>query len=135
MSVAWVQMMLGVYPFCVATAAYQSFSRRAAWRWAKQDRIGRAPALQLVGPDAAEVAIEGVIFPGEVGVAGGLQLSAMRAQAGLGLPLVLVDGLGWVWGRWCVLAVEETQTLPHWTGAPRRVEFALRLQAYGEDLA
>jgi phage protein U len=135
-TVAWVQMMLGRYPFSVATAAYQGFTRRAAWRWAKQERIGRAPAMQLVGPDAPEVEIEGVILPGyEYSLAGEAQLPAMRAEAGRGEPLILVDGLGFVWGRWCVLSVEERRGVFMFDGSARRIDFALRLTAYGEDAA
>lgn len=133
---AWVQMGLGVYRFSVFTAAYQRFSRRAAWRWAKADRLFRAPTHEFMGPEAEEVEIEGVILSTfDYSVAAWAQLPLMRQQAGLGQPLMLVDGLGRVWGRWCLTRVEETQSLFFFDGAPRKIEFRLGLVAYGEDLA
>jgi len=135
-TVFWVQMALGAFRFSVFSAAYQGFSRAAAHRWAKMERVGRAPAHQYLGPDAEEIEIEGVIFPGyEYSVLGGNQLSQMRAQAALGLPLMLVDGLGFVWGRWVIRSVSEDQALFMPDGAARRIDFRLSLTAYGEDAA
>lgn len=135
-TVFWVQMALGAFRFSVFSAAYQGFSRAASHRWATMDRIGRAPAHQYLGPEAEEIGIEGVIFPGyEYALLGGNQLSQMRAQAGLGQPLMLVDGLGFVWGRWVVRSVSEDQSVFMPDGAARRIGFRLQLSAYGEDAA
>ncbi len=133
---AWVQMGLGTYRFSVFSAAYQRFSRRVGHRWARADRLFRAPAHEYLGPEAEEVEIEGVILSTfDYSVAAWAQLPLMRAQAATGLPLMLVDGLGFVWGRWCLTRVEETQSLFFFDGAPRRIDFRLSLAAYGEDLA
>lgn len=135
-TVFWVQMALGAFRFSVFSAAYQGFSRAASHRWAAMDRIGRAPAHQYLGPEAEEIGIEGVIFPGyEYSLLGGNQISQMRAQAGLGQPLMLVDGLGFVWGRWVVRSVTEDQSVFMPDGAARRIGFRLQLSAYGEDAA
>ena len=128
---AMVMMALGAFRFGVNQAQYQSFTRTAAFRWAKADRLGRAPASQYLGPDAEEIGFDGVIYPH---FKGGLrQAELMRAVAGTGVPLMLVDGLGWVWRRWCIIEVSETRSLMLADGAPRKIEFAARLQAYGED--
>lgn len=135
-TVAWVQMGLGAYRFSVFTAAYQQLLRRVGHRWAKAERIGRAPALQYLGPGFDAIEIEGVLFPGyEYSLFGGGQLTLMRAEAGMGVPLMMVDGLGRVWGRWCIESVEETQSTFFADGAARRIDFRLSLTAYGEDLA
>ncbi len=47
---AEVMLQLGDYPFGLDTAAYQRLRRVAEYRWPAQDRIGRDPALQYVGP-------------------------------------------------------------------------------------
>jgi len=128
-----VMMALGLFRFGLKGAAYQTFRRSAEWRWEQLDRIGRAPALQYVGPGAQEISLEGVIYPH---FKGGLrQVELMRLQAGFGLPMMLVDGLGWVWDRWVITSAEETKTLFLADGAPRKIEFSLTLRAYGADAA
>ena len=59
----------------------------------------------------------------------------MRVLADQGQPMILVDGLGWVWERWVITSVEETKALFMADGAPRRIEFSMTLAAYGSDLA
>ena len=60
-----VMMILGVYPFSIHTAAYQELKRKWGWRWVKQDRLGRRPAYQFVGPDGESLSLNGVIYPAE----------------------------------------------------------------------
>jgi phage protein U len=128
-----IMMALGTFRFGVNRANYQTFIRDASYRWAKQDRLGRAPALQFLGPDAQEITLEGVIYPH---FKGGLrQMDLMRAVAELGTPMMLVDGLGFVWQRWAIVTVSETKSVFLADGAPRRIEFSIRLQAYGGDRA
>lgn len=124
-------MALGTFRFGVNRASYQSLTRTARYRWAQVARAGRAPASQFLGPDVEELRLDGVIYPH---FRGGLrQVEAMRAVAGLGEPMMLVDGLGWVLQRWCIVEVRETKTLFMADGAPRQIEFGLGLQSYGED--
>ncbi len=131
MPASLIMMALGVFRFGMANGAYQSMTRNAAYRWGKLDRIGREPALQYLGPDTQEITIEGVIYPH---FRGGLrQVDLMRLNAGSGRPMMMVDGLGWVWKRWVIVRVEETKSLFMRDGAPRRIEFALTLQSYGPD--
>lgn len=127
-----VMMMLGTeYMFALSTAAYQSLRRSAEYRWPAQERIGRRPARQYVGPGGETIELSGSIYPQ---FAGGLaQVRRMRTAAGQGLPLLLVDGRGQSWGRWCIERVEETHTVLDGNGDPRRIDFALTLGRYGED--
>ncbi|MCA8881834.1 MAG: phage tail protein [Rhodobacteraceae bacterium] len=124
-------MALGSFRFGVNKASYQALSRTAAWRWSTLDRIGRAPASQFLGAGAEDIRLEGVIYPH---FKGGLrQVEAMRVIAGLGEPMILVDGLGWVLNRWCITRIEERKRVFLADGAPRKIEFSLDLQSYGED--
>jgi len=130
---ALVMMALGTFRFGMANGAYRQFARSAAYRWSKVERIGREPALQYLGPDAHEIVIEGTIYPHYKG--GLRQVDAMRLQADLGLPMMMVDGLGWVWKRWVILRVEEQKSHFLRDGAPRKITFSLALQSYGPDAA
>ena len=128
-----VMMALGAFRFGVNRANYQEFTRSASWRWEPQDRIGRRPALQFLGPGSDEITLQGTIYPH---FKGGLrQVEMMRLVASQGAPLILVDGLGWVWERWVITSVDETKTLFMADGAPRRIEFTMTLRAYGKDEA
>lgn len=128
-----VMMALGAFRFGVLGGAYQELTRKAAWRWEAQDRLGRAPAQQYLGPGAEEITLQGIIYPH---YRGGLrQVEVMRAIAGTGVPLMMVDGLGWVWQRWVIVEVTETRSVLFADGTPRRIEFRVVLRGYGEDAA
>lgn len=126
-----VMLGLGEFRFEIATAAYQKFSLNQSWRWPEQARINRDPALQFVGRNVGEIELEGVIYPS---FKGGLsQIEAMRTLADTGKPQQLVDGLGRVWGAWVMTEISDTRTLLADDGQPRKVEFRVKLKAYGED--
>ena len=131
MQLGLVMMALVSFRFGLSHGAYQQFSRSAGYRWNKVNRIGREPALQYAGPDTQDVTIEGVIYPH---FKGGLrQVELMRLKAGAATPLMMVDGLGWVWKRWIIVRVEERKSYFLRDGAPRKIEFSLALQSYGLD--
>ncbi|MDJ0824255.1 MAG: phage tail protein [Rhodobacter sp.] len=132
LGISLVMMGLGLFRFGVNRAAYQTLTRETGFRWAQMDRVGRKPALQFLGPDAAVITLEGVIYPH---FKGGLrQVELMAAMAGLGQPMMLVDGLGWVWSRWVIESVTEKKSFFLGDGAPRKIEFSMTLKAYGGDL-
>ena len=124
-------MALGEYRFSLSTAAYQEFAHSAEYRWAAQDRIGRPPGRQYVGPGAETVSLRGQIYPRFRGGLG--QLARMRAEAGRGEPLDMVEGNGRAWGRFVITRVEETRRAFEADGSPRQIEFRLELARYAED--
>lgn len=124
-------MALGDYRFSLGTAAYQSLRRSTEYRWATQERLQRRPALQYLGPGTDEITLEGTVYPFYRGGLG--QIDEMRRIAYAGTPLSLVDGRGFAHGRWVIRRIEETQRYFLPNGAPRRIDFSLRIAAYGED--
>jgi phage protein U len=65
---------------------------------------------------------------------GGLgQLNNLRQQAGSGEPLLLVDGLGFVWGQWVIVNIDETQSYLQSNGQALKQTFQLQLKYYGDD--
>lgn len=126
-----VMMTLGDYRFSLPTAAYQNLRRSVEYRWPAQERAGRRPARQFTGIGADTIDLDGVIYPHYRGGLG--QLDALRALAGKGKPLILTDGTGKVWGKFCIERVEETQGNFFGDGTPRKQEFRLSLAHYGED--
>ena len=128
-----VMMQLGAFQFGVNTAAYQGLSRSDEWRWPDQERFGQAPALQYTGPGATTITLDGILYPEWRGGLG--QLDAMRAEAGKGRPLVLVDGRGQALGMWVIERVDESQSIFAAGGVARRVEFTLQLKRFSARVA
>ena len=126
-----VMLGLGEFRFEIATLAHQKFSLNQSWRWPEQARINRDPALQFVGRNVGEIELDGVIYPSFKGGLG--QIEAMRALANAGKPQQLVDGLGRIWGGWVITEIGDTRTVFTDDGQPRKLEFRLKLKAYGDD--
>ena len=126
-----VLMRLGGFSFCVDDAVHQELSRQTDWDWQSQRRLGRSPARQMVGKGDDAITLPGVMYPKYMG--GYEQMNRLRAMGDLGVPYLLVDGVGAVLGNYCILSVQETQTeLDAW-GLPHKVTFSLSIGAYGDD--
>ena len=126
-----IMLALGGYRFSIETAAHRTLQRSSQYRWQSQARTGRKPALQYLGPESDSISLDGEILPHFKGGLG--QVEAMRSQAGKGEPLILTDSDGQVWGKWCIVGIEETWSDLTERGKPRRIVFRLSLKEYGED--
>lgn len=126
-----MMMILGAYRFCIGNAAYQSLARSTEYKWEEQKRLLGEPALQFMGAGAETITLEGVVYPQ---FKGGLrQVALMRAEAGFGIPLMLISGNGTAFGRWCITNINETQTFFLKDGTARKIAFSLTLKKYGEE--
>ena len=127
-----MMLALGPYRFSLNTSAYQSLKRSSEYRWPSIERIGKEPLLQAIGPGCDHIELDGVIYPHFRGGLG--QINAMRDSASRQEPLMLINGLGEVLGRFVITQIEETQNTFLADGVPRKIEFRLSLERYGEDL-
>ena len=126
-----MMLALGPYRFSLNTSAYQSLKRSSEYRWPSIERIGQEPLLQAIGQGSDRIDLDGVIYPH---FRGGLrQINGMRDAATRQEPLMLINGLGEVLGRFVITQIEETQTTFLADGAPRKIEFRLSLERYGEE--
>ena len=126
-----MMMILGAYRFAISSAAFKSLKRQSEYRWQEINRMGANPALQFTGFGAETIDLEGVIYPH---FKGGLrQVTLMRAEAGVGKPLMLISGNGNAFGRWCIVKISESQSVFMKDGAPLKIEFSISLKRYGED--
>ena len=126
-----VMLILGFFPFMVGTIAHQSLKRSNDYRWAKLDRIGRAPARQFIGEGDDRIDLDGYLLPHWTGGGDGIPL--LRRLAATGKPMELIDHFGAIYGRFVVESIEETGTELDPTGQPRRVDFRVSISAYGDD--
>ena len=121
-------LILGPFRFSLATAAFDELSRASGWEWAEQSVVGSAPVLQYTGPKAETITLRGRIIPGFTG--GPEQVAQMRALAGLGRPLFLVDGMGRVHGNWVIENIADTGSRHFKDGMPRMLTFDVALKKY-----
>ncbi len=125
-----MMMLLGAYRFCISTSAYQTLSRTSEYKWEELNRLNSENTIQFTGKTADVINLEGVIYPH---FKGGLnQITFMRLEAERGIPLMLISGNGTVFGRWCILSIEESQTYFLQDGTPRKITFKIKLKKYGE---
>jgi phage protein U len=121
-------LALGNYFFSWLTASYQNKTESRSYRWEVQNVIGQFPLYQYMGPGEQDLKLDGVIYSNYQG--GILQLPLMKTTASKGEPLMLVDGLGNVLGKWVITYLEEKQTTFCSNGLPRKAEFVLDLKKY-----
>lgn len=126
-----VMMRLGPFNFSIPTATYQELSRSTEFLWPGQQRFGQHKSLQFVGSGTDTMTLNGVIYPGFRG--GFEQVNRMRAMAGSGEPMKLIDGNGQIMGDWAITSVTEKQSTFAAFGAPRKMEFTLTLEFFPQD--
>ena len=126
-----MMLALGPYRFSLNTSAYQSLKRSSEYRWPSTPRIGKEPLLQAIGPGCDHIDLDGVIYPHFRGGLG--QINAMRDSAQRQEPLMLINGQGNVLGRFVITQIEESQNMFLADGTPRKIEFRLSLERYGEE--
>jgi phage protein U len=124
-------MILGDYPFSILTAAYDNLQHSTEYNWQSQQRLGRKPAQQFTGFGEETISLSGLMLPDFSG--GMAQIVAMRESAAKGEPLILIDGNGFVMGKWCITKISNTNTVFLGNGSARKIEFSMDLKAYGED--
>ncbi len=120
-----VMLKLGDYTFGIETAAYQKLTRLAEYRWARQDIIDNRPGYQFMGPGEETIKLPGVIYPHYRGGLG--QVQSMRQVAIEGAPMLLIDSLGHIYGRWVIRRVEERTSDYLAGGVPRKIQFDLEI--------
>lgn len=126
-----IMLALGYFRFSMDTAAYEQLRRTSEYRWPSQERLGRRPARQFLGPGNETIELPGVIYPHFAG--GVSQVERMRYMAGQGVALTLMGGDGLALGKWCIERIEETRSNLLADGTPKKIEFRLSLARYGED--
>jgi phage protein U len=126
-------MMLGDFQFSLNTLVFQEWARSTGWKWPAQERFGQLDALQFTGPDAETLQLPGVLYPNWRGDYA--SLDQLRQMGDDGQPLLLVDSMGFVQGRWVIEKLDEKQSSHGTDGTPRKVEFTLELRKFDDGEA
>lgn len=116
--------------FNLSTAGFGSLRRSASYNIASQERLTRRPALQAVSKGGETIMVTGAIFTKKGGAG---QLNLLRAIGFEMSPVVLTTGYGEALGQWYLNKIDEEQEALFADGMPRKQQFTLEFQRYGED--
>ena len=116
-------MRLGDFGFSIDTAAFQKLQEVHRWRWEPVSRIGHKPIQHDLGPDAAQIRMQGVTHPYWRGGVG--QLDRLKAIGDERRAVLLVDALGIIWGRFVVERLEIEHSV--FAAAPTAMKKAFTL--------
>lgn len=126
-----MMMALGLYVFGLHTLPYQSLQRQLAWRHPSNSRVGARPSRQFVGRGDETITLAGVLYPEVTG--GKISLAALEAMADEGMAWPLIEGTGLYYGLFVIEEIASTHTEFFPDGAPRKIEFSLRLARVDDD--
>lgn len=124
-------MSFGLFVFGLSTAAYQELQRQTAWRQTAQQRIGRRPARQFLGPGDDTITLTGTLLPQFTG--GQQNLDQLRMMANDGSAWPLLEGSGNYYGLFVIESLNERKSDFLRDGAAQKIQFDLTLQRIDED--
>lgn len=119
-----MMMILGMFPFTLRTTSFTELQRSTSWRHANNSRVGDMPAYQFVGRGEDTITLPCSIVP-EFGMPSSLTALRMMADSGKSYPLI--SGTGKIYGQYVIDDLQETQSYFFKSGAPRKIEFTLKL--------
>lgn len=128
-----MMMTLGMFVFTLKTVPYQELQYQKAWRHASNNRVGKRPTLQFVGPDTDTLTLSGVLMPAITG--GSLSLLALETMAETGKGWPLIEGSGTIYGMFVISELNRTKSEFFSDGAPRKIEFTITLKRVDESLS
>lgn len=124
-------MALGLFVFALHTVPYQQLQRQMSWRHPSVPRVGRRPARQFVGAGDDIITLSGVLYPEITG--GRRNLAALQGMADEGKAWPLVEGTDTYYGLFVIEEIGNTDTLFFPDGAPRKIEFSIKLSRVDDD--
>lgn len=126
-----MMMSYGMFVFGLDTAAYQELQRASTWRQEAQNRVGRRPARQFLGPGDDTITLSGTLLPQFTG--GQQNLDELREMAQQGHAWPLIEGHGTYYGMFVVTTLNERKSRFMRDGAAQQIAFDLTLERVDED--
>ncbi|MEX3924416.1 phage tail protein [Paraburkholderia sp. BR10936] len=124
--------LLSGFNFSLNTAVYQSMRRSTQYVWGEQSRFGQRAARQFVRVGDDTLTLPGVIYPEWKGSSSAM--GVLRKMGSAGIPYLMMDAQGYVYGRWTIESVEETKSEFAAFNQPKKIEFVVTLKMYdGQD--
>ena len=121
-----MMLSLGQFLFGLSTVAFEEMQHQMAWRHAENARVGAAPALQFLGPEAETITLTGMQVP-EFGDR--TALPRLKEMAAVGAAYALADGAGNVYGAFVIESLQLTGSHFIAEGVPRKTTFNISLKS------
>lgn len=102
------------------------FTRRTEYRHNFVDALRGEGGRTFTGKGADVISLPGTVFPGQYGNPN--IVNEVRAQARVGQPLQLIDGDGYLIGRYTISAVEEDREVLLEGGKGRVMSYVIELR-------
>jgi len=128
---AETMMVLGDFVFSIPTMVYQELSRRSAWTYGRNKRIGARDGAQFLGPGEDNINLAGYLVPQVAGDASSIERVRKLADRGEAQPLVGGDGT--VFGPRLITSLEERRSHLFADGSGRRYDFSIELLLVDDD--
>ncbi|MCT7316756.1 phage tail protein [Ralstonia sp. CHL-2022] len=127
-----MMMALDLFVFSLDTAPYSEFQRQVGWRHPSNNRVGRRPSYQFLGPDEETITLSGRLLPELTG--GEWTLSALELMADSGDAYTLIEGTGHYYGQFVINCLDTTRSYFFQDGAARACDFTLKLSRVDDGL-
>ncbi|RFU89058.1 MULTISPECIES: phage tail protein [Citrobacter] len=125
-----MMMILGMFVFMLKTVPYQELQYQQQWRHASNNRVGKRPTLQFLGPDTDTITLSGVLMPFITG--GNLSLLSLQLMAETGKGWPLIEGSGTIYGMYVIESINQTRSEFFSNGPARKIEFTIALKRIDE---
>ena len=127
-----MMMILGMFPFALQTTPYQTSNQSKTWRHVKNDRVGKSPRYQYIGPDEEPITLSGTLYPEISG--GDVSLTTLETMAYTGRAWPLIEGTGKIYGMYVIDGLTQNRTEFFQDGKARKIDFTLSLKKVSEDI-
>ena len=127
-----MMMILGMFPFALQTTPYQTSNQSNTWRHVKNDRVGKSPRYQYIGPDEEPITLSGTLYPEISG--GDVSLTTLETMAYTGRAWPLIEGTGKIYGMYVIDRLTQNRTEFFQDGKARKIDFTLSLKKVSEDI-
>ena len=127
-----MMMILGMFPFALQTTPYQTSNQSNTWRHVKNDRVGKSPRSQYIGPDEEPITLSGTLYPEISG--GDVSLTTLETMAYTGRAWPLIEGTGKIYGMYVIDGLTQNRTEFFQDGKARKIDFTLSLKKVSEDI-
>jgi len=127
-----MMMILGMFPFALQTTPYQTANQANTWRHVKNDRVGKSPRYQYIGPDEEPITLSGTLYPEISG--GDVSLITLETMAYTGRAWPLIEGTGRIYGMYVIDGLTQNRAEFFSDGKARKIDFMLSLKRVSEDI-
>ncbi|EPT4025126.1 phage tail protein [Enterobacter roggenkampii] len=127
-----MMMILGMFPFALQTTPYQTSNQSNTWRHVKNDRVGKSPRYQYIGPDEEPITLSGTLYPEISG--GDVSLTTLETMAYTGRAWPLIEGTGRIYGMYVIEQITQNRTEFFKDGKAKKIDFTLNLKRVSEDI-